>query len=95
MSIERSDVEKIAYLARLSISEEQLNKLTGDLSNILTLVDQLQAVDTTNVAPMANPTDAVQVLRADEVTEVNEREALQAVAPAVENGLFLVPKVIE
>jgi aspartyl-tRNA(Asn)/glutamyl-tRNA(Gln) amidotransferase subunit C len=59
------------------------------------MVDQLQAADTRDVEPMANPLDAVQRLRADEVTEENRREAYQAIAPAVENGLYLVPRVVE
>ncbi|PIE42852.1 MAG: Asp-tRNA(Asn)/Glu-tRNA(Gln) amidotransferase GatCAB subunit C [Gammaproteobacteria bacterium] len=95
MSIDVSTVEKIAHLARLQVTEEQAEKLTSDLSNILDLVDQLQAVDTSNVTPMAHPMDVTQVLRKDVVTEQNQREALQSVAPATEDGLFLVPKVIE
>ncbi|GGO82807.1 glutamyl-tRNA(Gln) amidotransferase subunit C [Marinobacterium nitratireducens] len=95
MALERSDVEKIAHLARLQIREDEIPGYTGNLSNILALVDQLQAVDTDGVEPMSHPLDAVQRLRADEVTEPDQREALQAAAPAVENGLFLVPKVIE
>ncbi len=95
MSIDTSTVTKIAHLARLHVSDEQAQKLTHDLSNILALVDQLQAVDTSSVAPMAHPTDAEQVLRQDEVTETNERDALQSIAPSVEDGLYLVPKVIE
>ena len=62
---------------------------------ILELVDQMQAVDTSDIEPMANPLDATQLLRADEVTEGNRRDAFQAIAPAVENGLYLVPKVID
>ncbi|PID43171.1 MAG: Asp-tRNA(Asn)/Glu-tRNA(Gln) amidotransferase GatCAB subunit C [Gammaproteobacteria bacterium] len=95
MSIDLSTVEKIAHLARLQVTGEQAEKLTRDLSNILDLVDQLQAADTTNVAPMAHPMDAVQVLREDIVTEQNQREELQRVAPETEDGLFLVPRVIE
>lgn len=95
MSIDISTVAKIAHLARLHVTEDQAKKLTQDLSNILDLVDQLQAVDTANVTPMAHPMDAEQVLRPDEVTENNEREALQGVAPSVEDGLYLVPRVIE
>ncbi|NVK41484.1 MAG: Asp-tRNA(Asn)/Glu-tRNA(Gln) amidotransferase subunit GatC [Oceanospirillaceae bacterium] len=95
MALERSDVEKIAHLARLQIREDEIPGYTGTLSNILALVDQLQAVDTDGVEPMSHPLDAVQRLRADDVTEPDQRENLQSVAPAVENGLFLVPKVIE
>ncbi|WP_299180883.1 Asp-tRNA(Asn)/Glu-tRNA(Gln) amidotransferase subunit GatC [uncultured Neptuniibacter sp.] len=95
MSLDRSDVDKIAHLARLQIEEQDAPEYAQNLSNILELVDQMQAVDTTDVAPMAHPLDAVQRLRSDNVTEENQREQLQSVAPAVENGLFLVPKVIE
>ncbi|ANG62036.1 asparaginyl/glutamyl-tRNA amidotransferase subunit C [Marinobacterium aestuarii] len=95
MALERSDVEKIAHLARLQIREEEVPGYTQTLSDILALVDQLQATDTTDVEPMAHPLDAVQRLRADVVSETNQREQLQSVAPAVENGLFLVPRVIE
>ncbi|HAS75845.1 MAG TPA: Asp-tRNA(Asn)/Glu-tRNA(Gln) amidotransferase GatCAB subunit C, partial [Marinobacter adhaerens] len=69
--------------------------LEKDLGNILDLVDQLAAADTDSVEPMAHPLNAVQRLRADEVTETNQREAFQAIAPATENGLYLVPRVIE
>ncbi|MCP8687885.1 Asp-tRNA(Asn)/Glu-tRNA(Gln) amidotransferase subunit GatC [Marinobacterium sedimentorum] len=95
MALERSDVEKIAHLARLQIREDEVPGYTQTLSDILALVDQLQATDTTDVEPMAHPLDAVQRLRADVVSETNQREQLQSVAPAVENGLFLVPRVIE
>ncbi|MGD8741894.1 MAG: Asp-tRNA(Asn)/Glu-tRNA(Gln) amidotransferase subunit GatC [Granulosicoccaceae bacterium] len=95
MSLSRSDVEKIAHLARLAIDEADVDGYAGELSKILELVEQMKAVDTSGVAPMAHPLDAVQRLRADEVTEENRREQFQAIAPAVEDGLFLVPKVIE
>lgn len=95
MALDRSDVEKIAHLARLQIDEQDIPEYTKNLSSILDLVDQMQAVDTSDVEPMANSLDAVQRLRADVVTEENNRDKLQSVAPAVENGLFQVPKVIE
>lgn len=95
MSIGSEDIKKIAHLARLQVSSEEAEKLSGDIANILALVDQLQSADTTGVEPMANPLDAIQVLRADEVTEHNQRDKYQAVAPATEDGLYLVPKVIE
>ncbi|MFW1677981.1 Asp-tRNA(Asn)/Glu-tRNA(Gln) amidotransferase subunit GatC [Pontibacter sp. JAM-7] len=95
MSLDRSDVEKIAHLARLQIAEQDIPEYTQNLTNILQLVDQLQAVDTTGIEPMAHPLDAVQRLREDTVTEPNQREQLQSIAPAVEAGLFLVPRVIE
>ncbi|MGH1431231.1 MAG: Asp-tRNA(Asn)/Glu-tRNA(Gln) amidotransferase subunit GatC [Neptuniibacter sp.] len=95
MSLDRSDVDKIAHLARLQIEEQDAPEYAQNLTNILDLVDQMQAVDTSDVSPMAHPLDAVQRLRSDVVTEENQREQLQAVAPEVEEGLFLVPKVIE
>ena len=95
MSIEQNEIEKIAELARIRISGEQLGQVTQRITEILAMVDQLQAADTSNVEPMANPLDATQCLRPDEVTESNRREAFQAIAPAVEDGLYLVPKVID
>lgn len=95
MSIKREDAENIARLAKLQVSDDQLEKITGDLSNILSLVDQLQSADTDNIEPMAHPMDAIQRLRADQVTETNNRDAFQKIAPATEEGLYLVPKVIE
>lgn len=90
-----SDIEKLAKLARLEINDETLGEVANSITEVLALVDQLQAADTSGVAPMAHPLDAVQTLRADEVTEPNVREEFQAIAPATENGLYLVPKVIE
>lgn len=95
MALERSDVEKIAHLARLGLNEAEIPQTTATLNNILGLIDAMQAVDTTGVEPLAHPLEATQRLRADEVTERNQRDAYQAIAPAVESGLFLVPKVIE
>ena len=95
MTISRKDIEKVAVLARIRVDDEQVSALEKDLGNILDLVDQLGAADTDAVEPMAHPLDAVQRLRADEVTETNQREAFQAIAPATENGLYLVPRVIE
>jgi aspartyl-tRNA(Asn)/glutamyl-tRNA(Gln) amidotransferase subunit C len=95
MAIEQDEIEKIAELARIRIADEEIGQLTRRITEILQMVDQLQAVDTSAVEPMANPLDATQRLRADEVTEINHREAFQAIAPAIENGLYLVPKVIE
>ena len=95
MALERSDVEKIAHLARLGLSEGEVPQTTETLNYILGLIDAMQAVDTTGIEPLAHPLEATQRLRADLVTEENQRDAYQAVAPAVESGLFLVPKVIE
>jgi len=95
MALERSDVEKIAHLARLGLNEADIPRTTETLNNILGLIDQMQAVDTSGIEPLAHPLEATQRLRADVVTEENRRDAYQAIAPAVENGLYLVPKVIE
>jgi aspartyl-tRNA(Asn)/glutamyl-tRNA(Gln) amidotransferase subunit C len=95
VTISREDIEKVAVLARIRVDDEQVSALEKDLGNILDLVDQLAAADTDSVEPMAHPLNAVQRLRADEVTETNQREAFQAIAPATENGLYLVPRVIE
>ena len=95
MAIQQDEIAKIAELARIRIADDQIGQVTQRITEILHIVDQLQAVDTRDVEPMANPLDATQPLRADEVTETNHREDFQAIAPAVENGLYLVPKVIE
>jgi len=95
MSIEQDEIEKIAQLARIRIADDQIGELTQRITEILGMVDQLQATDTSDVTPMANPLDDVQRLRADKITETNQRDAFQAIAPAVENGLYLVPKVID
>ncbi|MBL7003663.1 MAG: Asp-tRNA(Asn)/Glu-tRNA(Gln) amidotransferase subunit GatC [Gammaproteobacteria bacterium] len=95
MSLKPEDVAAIAHLARIQIKESDIQHYATDLSNILDLADQMNAVDTTDVVPMAHPLDAVQRLRVDEVTEKNQREKLQANAPSIENGLFKVPKVID
>ncbi|WP_166254106.1 Asp-tRNA(Asn)/Glu-tRNA(Gln) amidotransferase subunit GatC [Marinobacter salicampi] len=95
MAISREDIEKVALLARIKVDTDQVSALEKDLGNILNLVDQLQAADTSQTEPMAHPLDAVQRLRPDTVTETNQREAFQAIAPATEDGLYLVPRVIE
>ncbi|GMG86585.1 Asp-tRNA(Asn)/Glu-tRNA(Gln) amidotransferase subunit GatC [Biformimicrobium ophioploci] len=95
MSVDSSEVTKLAELARIAISDETLQDVTERLGNVLELVDQLQLVDTAGIAPLAHPLDEVQRLRADDVTEQNQREAFQNIAPQVEDGLYLVPKVID
>ena len=95
MSLTPDDVAKIAHLARLAMSAEDATALGRDLSNILDLVEQMDSVDTADVEPMAHPLEMAQRLREDRVTEQNQRDRYQENAPAVENGLFLVPKVIE
>ena len=95
MALDRTDVEKIAHLARLAVAEEEAEVLRAELSGILDLVEQLSAADTGGVMPMAHPLDMHQRLRADEVTEQNRRDDYQAVAPLTEDGLYLVPRVVE
>ena len=95
MSLDRSDVEKIAHLARLSINEDDVPEYARNLSNILDFIEQMNAADVSAVEPMAHPLDTTQRLRADVVSESNQRDHFQAGAPAVEAGLYLVPKVIE
>ena len=95
MSLDQKDVKNIADLARLALSDENIDKYSTELSSILDLVEQMNAVNTDDVKPLAHPTDAVQRLRADVVTESNKREKYMANAPAQEEGLFLVPKVVE
>ncbi|MCZ6722756.1 MAG: Asp-tRNA(Asn)/Glu-tRNA(Gln) amidotransferase subunit GatC, partial [Gammaproteobacteria bacterium] len=82
-------------LARLQIDDADIEQYATDLSSILALAEQMNAVDTTNVTPMAHPLDATQRLRPDEVTETNQRDKFQAIAPDVKNGLYRVPRVIE
>jgi len=95
MSIEVEEVKKIAKLACLDVKDADIQSYATNLSNILDLVAQMDAVDTTGVTPMSHPFDAVQRLREDVVTDFDRREAFQAIAPKTEDGLYLVPKVIE
>lgn len=95
MALERCDVEKLAYLARLGLDDAQLDSSTASLNTVLDMINAMQAVNTDGIAPLANPLEATQRLRPDSVTESNHRDDYQALAPAVENGLYLVPKVID
>ena len=95
MALEKSDVEKIAHLARLQIDDNEAQEVAGRISSILNMIDQMQSIDTDAVAPLAHPFDAVQRLRPDVVTEIDQRSYLQQNAPATQDGLYLVPKVIE
>lgn len=95
MSLEQSDIAKLARLARIRITEESSEELRQRIGDILGMIDTMQAVDTQAIEPMANPHDASQRLRADVVTETNQREHFQRIAPSTEDGLYLVPKVID
>ena len=95
MGLSDDDIQKIARLARLEISPDEVPEYVSNLSNILDFVQQLEVVDADNVVPMAHPLDMAQRLRDDVVTETDNRSEFQAQAPETENGLYLVPKVID
>ena len=95
MSLSDDQIRRLARLARLALQPGETAEVGKRLNRILELVGEIQAVDTAGVARMSHALDVVQRLRPDEVTEVDRRELHQAVAPAVEDGLYLVPKVIE
>jgi aspartyl-tRNA(Asn)/glutamyl-tRNA(Gln) amidotransferase subunit C len=95
MSLSTQDVEKVARLARLAMTGPEIETARAQLSGIFDLIAEMQAVDTAGIEPMSHAQDLSQRLREDKVTETNQREAFQAIAPQVEAGLFLVPKVIE
>jgi len=95
MALDKTEIEKIAHLARLHIGESETEEMATRIADILALIDQMQSVDTEAVEPLAHPLDLVQRLRADEITEDNQRDRLQKLAPATEDGLYLVPKVLE
>jgi aspartyl-tRNA(Asn)/glutamyl-tRNA(Gln) amidotransferase subunit C len=99
MSLSPDDVRRIARLARIALQPAESSAVTERLNGVLAMVEQIRRVDTSGIEPMAHPQDAElslgQPLRADSVTETGQRERYQAVAPAVEEGLYLVPKVVD
>ena len=95
MSITQQEIEKIADLAQIAISNHQCQQLHDDLNNIIQLVDKLNELDVSQVEPLSHLLDANQPLRDDNVTEGNQRELFQSIAPNVQLGLYIVPKVIE
>lgn len=95
MSLSINDVYKVARLARLGMTEQEAQTAHAQLLNIFGLIAEMQAVDTTGIAPMSHAQDITQRLRKDVVTELNQREQFQAAAPQIKNGLYLVPQVIE
>ncbi|HUW25728.1 MAG TPA: Asp-tRNA(Asn)/Glu-tRNA(Gln) amidotransferase subunit GatC [Gallionella sp.] len=95
MSLNNTDVRKIARLARLAMSETEIETARAQLSGIFELIAEMQAVDTTAIEPMSHAQDVSQRLREDRVTETNQRKAFQTIAPQTEAGLYLVPQVIE
>jgi aspartyl-tRNA(Asn)/glutamyl-tRNA(Gln) amidotransferase subunit C len=96
MSLDLNTVDKIAHLARLALADSERDKYRQELNKILAAIEQINAVDTSHVQPMAHCMDELtQRLRADDISETNQRDRFQAIAPATEAGLYLVPKVIE
>ena len=95
MTISLADVHRIAHLARIEIDAAQAEEVRAKLDAIFAMINTLNAVDTTGVVPMAHAQDVMLPLREDEVTESDRHALYQSVAPAVEDGLYLVPKVIE
>ena len=95
MPLSRDQILRIAQLARIAVPEDEAGIVHDRLNRVLGMIDQLQAVDTAGIEPMSHALDLVQPLRPDVITEPDQREALQRGAPALEAGLYLVPKVIE
>src|SRR5437870_2795857 len=95
MSFKAADIKKIAHLAKLNLSEEDLLFYTPQLSRILDFIEQMKQVDTSKIEPMAHPLALAERLREDRITETNQRAKFEAIAPQVEAGLYLVPRVID
>ncbi len=95
MTLDSKTVHTIARLSQLNIDDSEVDRYCQELSNILSLVEQMEQCDTNDIEPMTHPFDASLRLRSDEVTETNQREKFQAIAPQAERGLYLVPKVID
>ena len=95
MALSLNDVRHIALLAKIGLDDAELERLQNELTPILALVEKMQAVDTSGVAPMSHAQDIFQRLREDEITETDKSAEFLALAPQTENNLFLVPKVIE
>ncbi len=95
MSLVKTDIEKIAHLARLAINVDDIPAYTRDLNTILNLASKLNHANTSAIIPMAHPFDAKQRLRPDKITETDQRELFQSIAPNAQAGVYLVPQVIE
>ena len=95
MPLNHEDIHRLAHLARIAVTDQEVAELGTKLNGVLAMIEEMRAVDTTGVTPMAHGIDVVQRLREDRVTETNQRRLLQSLAPQVEDGLYLVPKVIE
>ena len=95
MTISKKDIEKIAYLARINISQSEIEKLERKLDGIMSLIDKMQSINTENIQPMSHALDISQPLRKDEVTDYDLRKKILPLAPETEESLFIVPQVIE
>ena len=95
MSLTSDDVKRVAKLARLGLTRAETTEILTRLNSIIGLVDQMQQIDTDGVAPLAHPLELRQILRTDAVAETNQRDKFQAIAPQVDAGLYLVPRVVE
>ena len=95
MSLSPDQIERLARLARIALAPEEEAAVVNQLNRVLGLIDQMRAVDTAGIEPMSHPVDVVQRQRADVVDQPDQHELFQSVAPSVEAGLYLVPKVLE
>ena len=95
MALSKEDVLNIANLAKLQVNDDEVDRYKQDLSRILEFVEQMNQADVDKIAPMAHPQEMMQPLRSDLIAESNQREKFQGIAPATQDGLYLVPKVIE
>lgn len=95
MALNEKNIRDIAHLARLKVEENEVAESLTDFSSILSMINEMQTVDTENIAPLANPHEQIQKLRKDDITESNNRDTLLNLAPKTTDGLFLVPKVID
>ena len=95
MILSDAEIRKIAHLARIEVTEDDVANLQPRLSKVLTMIEQMNAINTDDVAPLSHPIEASQRLRLDEVTETNQRDLFQSIAPNAAHGLYFVPLVIE
>lgn len=95
MSVTKDDIKKIAHLSRIGVNDAQIEQLDHDLNHILEMVGKMDSIDTSSIKPLAHPMDTTQPQREDAVSETNQRELFQSIAPQVHSGLYIVPKVIE
>lgn len=95
MTFAEMDVKKVAALARLEVADEDVPTYERELASIFEMIQKIQEIDTSNIEPMSHPKDIELRLRPDQVTEPDQRAELQQIAPATENGLYLVPKVLD